>query len=149
GPPMLTSGRRSKRERGVHMVRKRLRAVKSSIGSRSAVGLVLAAAAIAFALAAGGGSASGSPGVAIGFGSAGYKIHRSTELTGWEQPGFDDSSAVDWAAAQAPFGSNTAVCSFPAANTSFADLETIFLRKTFSVPDNAYGLHIGGTIDNG
>jgi hypothetical protein len=123
--------------------------VRSSNWSGSTVCLALAAAAIVFALAAGGalGSNASGPGVAIDFASSGYSIHRTSAIAGWEQPGFSESAA-DWAPATAPFGNNVSGCSFPTATTSFGSLETIFLRKPFTLPDNAFGLHIAGTIDN-
>ena len=64
--------------------------------------------------------------------------------------GFDDSG---WTSAQAPFASNTTAspgCGFPKGNTLFAPggTGTIFVRKSFTLPDNAFGLHIVGSVDN-
>ncbi len=122
------------------------RLTRGGLSRRGASGLALVVGAVALTLSVGAASGAPGPGVAIDFASTGYKIHRTTELTGWEQPGFDDSGA-DWATAQAPFGSGTG-CGFPTANTPFDSLETIFLRKPFTLPDNAFGLHVAGTIDN-
>ena len=106
---------------------------------------VIGAAALVFTV----GSASAAGIVAFGFGSADYRFS-ATETTGWEQPGFNDAG---WSLAQAPFASNVAAspgCGFPKGNTLFAPggTGTIFVRRSFTVPDNAFGLHIVGSVDN-
>ena len=89
-------------------------------------------------------------GVAFDFGST-YKalINPDGAPAGFEQPAFDDSS---WGAPQtAPFAENEdSVCPgvFPPPNTDFPVSGTIYLRKTFALPENAFGLHIVGSVDN-
>ncbi|HXJ65099.1 MAG TPA: carboxypeptidase-like regulatory domain-containing protein, partial [Actinomycetota bacterium] len=67
--------------------------------------------------------------------------------TGFEQPAFDDSA---WPTAQAAFGFNASVCSgFTAPNTVLPHLNsTVYLRKSFALPANAFGVHVTGTVDN-
>ncbi len=113
---------------------------------------VLAIVAGTLALAGAGGVASadnGGPGTAIAYGST-YKalVNPGTVPSGFEQPGFDDSG---WALDQAPFSSSvgsTAGCGFPAGASLFPVNGTVYLRKSFNLPANAFGLHIDGTIDN-
>jgi hypothetical protein len=70
-------------------------------------------------------------------------------------PGFDASS---WATDAAPFSNTTPVdpCAGPfgdaglpiTGNTDFPVDGTIYLRKTFALAADAWGLHLAGTIDN-
>lgn len=73
----------------------------------------------------------------------------STPSGSWFAPGFDTSG---WTTGNAPF-SDTApgaptYCGFPTASSPFALDSTIYLRHSFSLPANAFGLHVVGTIDN-
>jgi hypothetical protein len=112
------------------------------------------------AIAGSGGIASaspGGPGTAITYTSSwaySYPDGESGAPPGWMNPGFDASS---WATDTAPFSDTTPVfCAAdygPAglpttANTDFPVGGTILLRKTFTLPADAWGLHLAGTIDN-
>jgi hypothetical protein len=103
---------------------------------------------VVLALWSGAASSSVSPPQAFGLGSS-YKalIDPASAPTGFEQPAFDDSA---WPTAQAPFGVNASVCGgFAAVNTPLPRLNsTVYLRKSFALPANAFGLHITGTVDN-
>jgi hypothetical protein len=96
------------------------------------------------------GSASGtvSPPVAVPVGAT-YRalIDPASAPIGFQQPAFDDSA---WPTAQAPFGFNASSCSgFTAPNTVLPRLNsTVYLRKSFSLPVNAFGLHVTGAVDN-
>jgi hypothetical protein len=139
------------------MMRRQPRAVRSSMKTWSVVGLVVAAAAIVAALAVGTASASGSAGVAFSTGASWKTLtNPASAPTGFQQSAFDDSS---WVVATAPFGDpdgHTCVgilpsgswnpTVFPAGNP--AHPSTVYLRQTFSLPENAYGLHLLGTVDN-
>ena len=118
----------------------------------------LAVLVVAVLVAAGSGgvaSASpGGPGTAVTYTDTWSYISPGTEPTGWNTPGFDASS---WPTDAAPFSdSNPVYCAGPygnaglptSGNTDFPVGGTIDLRKTFSLPAYAWGLHIAGTIDN-
>lgn len=108
---------------------------------------------LAIAGSAGSAWASGGPGTAIQYGST--WAYASGEVPdGWMNPAFDSSG---WATDTAPFSDRTPVFCAGAygdaglpttANTDFPVNGTIFLRKTFSLPADAWGLHLAGTIDN-
>jgi Fibronectin type III domain len=75
-------------------------------------------------------------------------INPASAPTGWEQPGFDDSS---WTASAAPFADNAlpnSCPSFPPGASPFPVNSSIFVRKTFLLPVGATGLHLVGTVDN-
>jgi len=117
---------------------------------------VLAAVVGVLALAGASGVASadtGGPGTAITYGST-WSYTSSTPASGWMNPGFDASS---WATDTAPFSDRTPVycagqygaAGLPTtANTDFPVNGSLFLRNTFSLPADAWGLHLTGTIDN-
>ena len=123
---------------------------RPGIRGASALAILVGALTMVFAV----GLASGAPGPeAFGLGAPNYKALSDPAETpsGFEQPvGFDDTG---WATAQAPFASSTSGspgCGFPQGNTLFASggTGTIYLRRPFTLPDNAFGLHIVGTVDN-
>jgi len=121
-------------------------------GMRTAALVVVVIGLLAIAGASGVARASG-PGTAIGYGST-WAYTSSTPAAGWMNPGFDASS---WATDTAPFSDRTSVyCAGPygtaglptTANTDFPVYSTLFLRNTFALPADAWGLHLTGTIDN-
>ena len=117
---------------------------------------VLAAVVGVLALAGASGIASadpGGPGTAITYGST-WAYASSEVPSGWMNPGFD---AISWATDAAPFSDTSPVyCSGPygdaglptSANTDFPINGSLYLRNTFSLPADAWGLHLTGTIDN-
>jgi hypothetical protein len=114
--------------------------------------IVVGVLAIAGAGGIGLASASG-PGTAIGYSST-WAYTNSAPGAGWMNPGFDASG---WGSDTGPFSDSTPVfCSdaysaagLPTdANTDFPVNGTIYLRKTFSLQPDAWGLHLAGTIDN-
>jgi len=79
--------------------------------------------------------------------------------TGWNTPAFAENG--DWHGQSAPFGNTPGQRSYCSANggydaaglpqqanSGFALGSTIYLRKSFAIPANAFGMHIVGTIDN-
>ncbi len=117
-----------------------------------AAALAALAGALILGLSAGPASGSPGPGVAFGLGSS-YRSLTNPAATpaGFEQPGFDDSG---WTTASAPFGQDDGhTCSGifpdPPWNASVFPVNgTVYLRTSFALPSNAFGLHIDGTIDN-
>jgi hypothetical protein len=117
---------------------------------------MLAAVVGVLAIAGAGGTASaspGGPGTAITYTDS-WAYTSSVPAEGWTNPAFDASS---WATDTAPFSDqNPIYCAGPygnvglptSGNTDFPVYSTIFLRKTFSLPAYAWGLHLAGTIDN-
>jgi hypothetical protein len=117
---------------------------------------MLAAVIGVLAVAGAGGTASASPvgpGTAITY-TDNWSYTNSLPAESWTTPAFDASS---WATDTAPFSDqNPVYCAGPyggaglptTGNTDFPVNSTIFLRKTFSLPAYAWGLHLGGTIDN-
>jgi hypothetical protein len=93
--------------------------------------------------------------VVIPYKATDYKalINPGSTPTGWEQPGFDDST---WADSAAPFADNTgtqACSAFPPGASPFPigsvpSPTSVFVRKTFLLPVGASGLHLVGTVDN-
>jgi hypothetical protein len=130
------------------------RAPSRRAGMRTASLLVVVVGVLALAGASGIASAdTGGPGTAIAYGST-WAYTGSAPASGWMNPGFDASS---WATDTAPFSDRTPVyCAGPygeaglptTANTDFAVHSTLYLRNTFSLPADAWGLHLTGTIDN-
>jgi hypothetical protein len=110
------------------------------------------AAVVALSLSVGLASGASGPGEAFGDGSS-YKTltNPASAPTGFELPAFDDSA---WTTATAPFGQDDgATCSgvFPSPpwNAAVFPVDgTVYLRKSFALPGNAFGLHVVGTIDN-
>ena len=91
----------------------------------------------------------GPPGVAIPYGST-YDalINPATGPTApdWYSAGYDETG---WTlGAHAPFGYGTACTQNSTQQTLFPLGSTIYLRKSFPLPANAFGLHVVGTIDN-
>ncbi len=123
-------------------------------GMRTASVLAAVVGVLAVAGASGIASAdTAGPGTAITYGSI-WAYTSSTPDSGWMNPGFDASS---WATDTAPFSNTTPVyCSGPygqaglptTANTDFPVDGTLYLRNTFFLPADAWGLHLTGTIDN-
>jgi len=116
----------------------------------SVVGVVVCLLAIAGS--AGSASASG-PGTAIAYGST-WSYASGEVPEGWMNPGFD---ASEWPTDAGPFSNTSPVyCagSYGAAglpttgNSDFPIGGTLFLRNSFSLPADAWGLHLTGTIDN-
>jgi hypothetical protein len=117
---------------------------------------VLAVVLGVLALAGGGGIASANnvgPGTAITYGST-WSYTGSAPASGWMNPGFDASS---WATDSGPFSNTSPVsCAsdYGAAglpttgNSDFPIGGSIFLRNSFFLPADAWGLHLTGTIDN-
>ncbi len=138
------------------MNRGRVRAGFLSAKSRSVVAVALASAVLVAAVAATTASAGVTAGNAFPAGSSWkYLTHPVAEPTGWQTPAFDDST---WGQANAPFGDDDgSTCSgilpappwnaavFPAASGGDSK---VLLRKSFSLPGNAYGLRLLGTVDN-
>ncbi len=125
------------------------RAPRRRVGMRAASVLAIVAGALALAGAGGIASAdNGGPGTGIDYGSS-WAYTSSAPVGAWYAPTFDASS---WATGAAPFGNtpgHPSYCpSFPEANTYFQLGSTIYLRKSFTLPANAFGLHVVGTIDN-
>jgi hypothetical protein len=119
-------------------------------GARArAVVVVAVLGAAVLALSVGSASGTTGPGTAFDFG-ANYKalvspVTTPTEPDWFTSPTFDETG---WAGESAPFGFNEAYCHFPAASSDFPLGSTIYLRKSFALPGNAFGLHLAGTIDN-
>jgi hypothetical protein len=134
-----------------------MRDFKGALLRRSGLRTASVAAVVVgvLAIAGAGGTALanvGGPGTAIPYTS--NWAYASSAPAGWMNPGFDASS---WATDTAPFSDRTPVfCLGPynaaglptAANTDFPVHGTIYLRKTFVLPADAWGLHLAGTIDN-
>ena len=108
------------------------------------------------AIAGSAGSASATtdgPGTAIQYGST--WTYASGEVPdGWMNPGFDASA---WATDSGPFSNTTPVyCAGPygaaglptSGNGDFPIGGSLFLRNSFVLPTDAWGLHLAGTIDN-
>jgi hypothetical protein len=118
---------------------------------------VVAVVAVVLAVAGAGGVASaspGGPGTAITYTDTWSYTNPEVAPDGWTDPAFDASS---WATDAAPFSdSNPVYCAGPygdaglptSGNTDFPVGSTVYLRKSFSLPADAWGLHVAGTIDN-
>ena len=116
--------------------------------------LVLAAVVGVLGLAGASGVASAAgPGTAISYTST-WSYASGEVAGGWMNPAFDASS---WATDAAPFSDRSPVYCGDAygaaglptsANTDFAVNSSLFLRNAFSLPADAWGLHLTGTIDN-
>lgn len=116
--------------------------------------VVVAVGLLVIAGSAGRASAdNGGPGTAITYTST-WSYASGEVPDGWMNPGFDASG---WASDAGPFSDQSPVgCAGsyqPAGlpitgNTDFPVWGTIFLRNTFSLPADAWGLHLAGTIDN-
>lgn len=115
------------------------------------VGVLAIAGAGGIASASGGG-----PGTAIQYGSnwAYTQVVEGGPPAGWMNPGFDASS---WATDAGPFSNTTPVFCAGAygdaglpttGNSDFPIGGSIFLRNSFVLPADAWGLHLTGTIDN-
>ncbi len=125
---------------------------RSGMKMASALAVVLGL----LALAGAGGIASANivgPGTAITYGST-WSYTSSAPASGWTNPGFDASS---WATDSGPFSDTTPVsCAGPygaaglptTGNSDFPIGGSIFLRNSFLLPADAWGLHLTGTIDN-
>ena len=118
-------------------------------GIRAASALAILAGAVVLAGPSGLASAdNGPPGVAIPYGSSYEALidPQDAPTAGWYTDlHFDETG---WAADQAPFGYGTACAQNSNQTTGFPLGSTIYLRKSFTLPANAYGLHVVGTIDN-
>jgi hypothetical protein len=113
------------------------------------VGLLAIAGASGVASANGGG-----PGTAIQYGST-WAYTSGEVASGWMNPGFNASG---WATDTGPFSNASPV--YPCAgsyhdaglpttgNSDFPIGGSLYLRNSFSLPDDAWGLHLTGTIDN-
>jgi hypothetical protein len=96
---------------------------------------------------------SGGPGTAIQYGST--WAYASGEVPeGWMNPGFD---ASEWATDAGPFSNTTPVycagsygdAGLPTTgNSDFPIGGSLYLRNSFALPADAWGLHLSGTIDN-
>ena len=118
---------------------------RSAGGRRLRAAAMLALVALALTVTAWPAKAASGP-LAFDFGST-YKVS-PTAPVGWEQPAFDDSG---WSTLAAPFSHGEAtVCpgTFPAAAGDFPVGGTLFLRKSFTLPSNAFGLRLRGSVDN-
>jgi hypothetical protein len=118
----------------------------------SAAAIVVGLLAIAGAGAITSAKAAG-PGTAIAYTSS-WSYTSSTPASGWMNPSFDASG---WATDAGPFSDRTPVYCASAygdaglptdANTDFPVNGTLYLRKSFLLPADAWGLHLTGTIDN-
>ena len=121
---------------------------------REAAILVIVVAALALAGSSGFASAdNGGPGVAIPNGST-YDalINPGTPPTAPAWYSDLNFAETGWtSAAPAPFGNNPGDpqwCGFATPLSDFPLGSTVYLRKSFTLPSNAYGVHIVGTIDN-
>jgi hypothetical protein len=126
--------------------------MRNFVRTVSVAAVVVGVLAVAGAMGVANANATG-PGTAIGYGSS-WAYTSSTPASGWMNPGFDASS---WATDAAPFSNTTPVycagaygaAGLPtAANTDFPIGGTLYLRNSFSLPSDAWGLHLTGTIDN-
>ncbi len=128
------------------------------LGLRTAATVAVLAGLLALAGASGVAAASGGgPGTAITYGSTWAYAPANGEVglpSGWTNPSFDASS---WATDTAPFSDSSPVyCAGPygaaglltTANTDFPVYSELGLRKAVSLPADAWGLHLTGTIDN-
>lgn len=128
-----------------------LRGLRRAGTRRPAMRAVLVVALLAGALGLAGSSGAatagnGGTGQAFALGSS--WTYTSSEPAGdWFAPGFDTSG---WSTGDAPFSDRSpAYCAgFPPPNSPFAVDSTIYLRHSFTLPANAFGLHVVGTIDN-
>ena len=125
---------------------------RSGVRTVSFLALVVGVLAIAGASGIASANASG-PGTAIGYGST-WAYTTSTPASGWTNPGFDASS---WATDAGPFSNTSPVFCAGAygaaglpttANTDFPIGGSLYLRNSFALPADAWGLHLTGTIDN-
>ncbi len=96
---------------------------------------------------------SGGPGTAIQYGST-WAYASSEVPEGWMNPGFDASG---WATDSGPFSNAAPVycagsygdAGLPTTgNTDFPIGGSLYLRNSFVLPADAWGLHLSGTIDN-
>jgi hypothetical protein len=118
---------------------------------------VLAALVGVLAIAGASGTASanpGGPGTAISYTSTWAWSNPEVAPDGWMNPGFDASS---WATDAGPFSDTSPVyCAGDYAgaglpttgNSDFPIGGSIYLRNSFVLPADAWGLHLTGTIDN-
>lgn len=90
------------------------------------------------------------PGIVIAFQSSDWRYIEIPygEVSGFEQPLFDDSS---WQVGQAGFGTTNGVCSWnndADVHTTWNGSDDLLVRKRFSLGSDRSGLQIKGTVDN-
>ena len=104
---------------------------------------------LVLSLSVGVAAGSGGPGVAIPNGSTYDALINPAAAPA---PGWNTSSSfveTGWTlGAQAPFGHGMACALNAGEQTDFPMGKTIYLRKSFALPANAFGLHVVGTVDN-
>ncbi len=131
--------------------RRELRVPVRRSGLRAASVLAIAAGALTLAGAGGIASAdNGGPGTAISYGST-YDALVAPEVPPAAPAWYSDANfdETGWTlGAPAPFGHGEACAQNAGEQTDFPLGSTIYLRKSFTLPANAFGLHVVGTIDN-